>query len=409
MSQQHSKNSVIFTLALVVFVDSLTLALVIPIFAALFNDPHGIMPASASIATRNLYYALLISLPMFALLFGSPILGELSDRYGRRRILLISLFGVALSCMLSVFSLMISSVLLLFLSRILVSLMDGSQAIAQAAIIDISSKAEKTKHISMITMGGVLGFIVGPMVGGILSDKSVCSWFSYQTPFWFAAIVSLVNFFMLNFIFKETRKPAQLHTTSWSTVFKRLLYGFIDKRYLLVSIAFTVIQFVWGGVIQGSTLLLAQRFHYTSLHMGVYMTYISFVFVLFIAVILQTLLKIMSPLKIAKIGLLFVILGTLGFMFGTHSTTMIWLVLIPIAGGIGLFYNASLTLFSNAVGENEQGKMMGITVGLTAIGWLLAGLYIGHFSSVSFALCFAGQAVFALLSLIALLFYKEKA
>ena len=403
-----SQKSTIFTLAFVIFIDSLTLGLVIPIFAMLFNDPQGILPATASIASRNLYYALIVSLPMFALLFGSPILGELSDRYGRKIILLWSLLGVALSCMLSVFSLVIGSVLVLFISRIMVSMMDGSQAIAQAAIIDISTKETKTKNISIITLGSILGFIIGPLAGGILADKNVCAWFSYQTPFWFAAIASLINLLMLNFIFKETRKPSDRHTTSWGAVFISLLKGFVDKRYRLISIAFIIVQFVWGGAIQASSLLLAQRFHYTSLHLGLFMTYISLVFVFFIGVVLQQLLKVISPLNIARIGLLLVAIGGLTFMTGVHDTTIIWLAIIPIAGGIGLFYNASLTLFSNCVSDNDQGKMMGITVGFTAIGWLFAGLYIGHLSSVSYALCFAGMAIFAVASFITLLIYKEK-
>lgn len=408
MQPIKSQKSTIFTLAFVIFIDSLTLGLVIPIFAMLFNDPQGILPATASIATRNLYYALIISLPMFALLFGSPILGELSDRHGRKVILLWSLLGVALSCILSVFSLVIGSVLVLFISRIMVSMMDGSQAIAQAAIIDISSKKDKTKNISMITLGSILGFIIGPLAGGILADKNVCAWFTYQTPFWFAAIVSLINFFMLNFIFKETRKPSERRATSWGTVFMGLLKGFVDKRYVLISIAFITIQFVWGGVIQASTILLTQRFHYTSLHLGLFMTYISFSFVFFIGVVLQLLLKVISPVQIARIGLLLVALGMFIFMLGVNKTIVIWLALIPIAGGVGLFYNSSLTLFSDSVGENEQGKMMGITVGLTAIGWLFSGLYIGHLSTVSYALCFAGMASFAVVSFIILLIYKEK-
>ena len=408
MRAVKSQKSTIFTLAFVIFIDSLTLGLVIPIFAMLFNDPHGILPASASIATRNLYYALLVSLPMFALLFGSPILGELSDRHGRKIILLWSLLGVALSCMLSVFSLVVGSVLILFISRIMVSMMDGSQAIAQAAIIDISSKADKTKNISIITLGSILGFIVGPLAGGILADKNVCAWFTYQTPFWFAAIASLINFFMLNFIFQETRKPRERSTTSWGAVFVRLLKGFVDKRYVLISIAFILIQFVWGSVIQASSILLAQRFHYTSLHLGLFMTYISVAFVFFIGVVLQQLLKIIAPVQIARIGLLCVALGMLVFMLGVNNPVVIWLAVFPVAGGVGLFYNASLTLFSNSVSENDQGKMMGITVGLTAMGWLFAGLYIGHLSVVSYTLCFAGMAAAAVASFIILLIYKEK-
>ena len=245
MTTHHSHKITIMSLALVVFIDVLTIGLVFPLFAALFNDPHGILPIDTTIATRNLFYTLIISLPMFALMFGSPVLGEFSDRWGRRIILLISLFGVFLSCLLSIISFYISSVLLLFISRILVALMDGSQAIAQATIVDISQPQDKVKNLSLITLASTTGFIVGPIVGGILSDHQLCSWFGYETPFWFAAVLALANFILLKHTFVETRVLEHKQSLSWSAVFLRLFNGFIDKRYYCLSIGFIAAQFAW--------------------------------------------------------------------------------------------------------------------------------------------------------------------
>jgi MFS family permease len=405
MTKINNQNKMtIYTLCFVIFIDVLTIGLVIPIFAALFNDPHGILPTNTPIETRNMLYALIISLPMFALLFGSPILGELSDRWGRKNVLLFSLIGVFMSCLLSVLSFYLSSMVLLFISRLLVMLMDGSQAIAQAAIVDISEPGNKVKNMSYISIAGTFGFIVGPILGGILSDKGLCSWFGYQTPFWAAAFIALINAFVLKFIFTDTRTIQQHIPASWSEVFQRLFKGFFDKRYRKLCFVFIALQFVWSGVFQASSLLLAQKFHYSTSWLGYFCGFIGVVFSFFLIVALNYFLKLFSTLNIARIGSVLLCFGALVYAVWPHELFAIWLGIIPIAGGMALSYNTLLALFSDAVAENEQGKVMGITVGLVAIAWLLAGLFIGYMTPIGYSWTFYGEVVVAALAVLSLFF-----
>lgn len=407
MTTEKSTKATIYTLAFVILIDVLTIGLVIPIFAALFNDPNGILPADTAMSTRNLLYSLILSLPMFALLFGSPVLGELSDRWGRKSVLLISLFGVFVSCLLSVFSFYIDSLILLFISRILVALMDGSQAIAQAAIIDISPKGEKVKNMALITLASTIGFIIGPFLGGILSDKNLCSWFGYQTPFWAAAIIALINFFLLKKIFHDTRQLKQHQPSAWGQVFKRLVKGFVDKRYMWLSVAFTIAQFCWASIFQASSLLLAQKFHYTGAQLGFFTGYLAAVFSFFILVILRLLLRYYSNLTLARVGLFLFGLGMLGYVLFLKSELAVWLAIIPVNLGMALAYNTLLGMFSNAVGDDEQGKVMGVTIGFVAIGWMISGLYIGYLTAVSYAVTFAGVAIASFVGFAVLLLHRN--
>jgi len=281
MLTDRSHKITILSLALVIFINTITIGLVFPLFAALFNDPHGILPAATTIATRNLLYSMIISLPMFALLFGSPILGELSDRWGRRPVLLLSLFGIFISCLLSVLSFYLVSIVLLFVSRILVALMDGSDAVAQAAIVDISHADNKVKNMSLITFASTMGFIVGPIVGGVLSDPNIYAGFSYKLPFLMAALLTLLNFILLRYTFTETRKLEKKEPLRWSVIFLSLFRGFIDKRYFCLSAAFIASQFTWAGLYQASNLLLAQKFHYSAAQLGLFSAYIAALFSLF--------------------------------------------------------------------------------------------------------------------------------
>lgn len=406
MVRQCSHKLTILTLALVIFIDSLTLGLVIPIFAALFNDPYGILPIATSQSDRNLFFSMAVSLPMFAMLFGGPILGELSDRWGRKTVLMVSLTGIFLSCLASVLSFYVGSVLILIISRIFVNLMDSSQAIAQAAIIDISHPDEKVKNMSLITIAGSLGWIVGPVLGGLLADPKICAWFSYDTPFWASALLALINLIALQYFFVETRVPTEHEKHSWITVFGKVLNGFSDRRIVLLSIGFGALQFAWAGIYQVTNLLLADRFQYGAAKLGIFSTYIALIFTLFLAIILPKFLRIFSLLSVARTGLALAMLSCVLFMIWQTNQLLIWFALIPGIVGMGMSYNTILGLYSNAVGANEQGKVMGVSTGVVALAWLLSGIYIGNITAISYTLTFAGQAVVTGLGLLVLLFYR---
>jgi MFS family permease len=392
MTKSHQKSD-IYALAFVILIDTMTIGLVIPIFAALFNDANGILPAATSSSDRAMLYSLVISLPMFALLFGAPILGEMSDRLGRRTILLFSLLGVFFSCLLSVLSLSMNSVVLLFISRFCVSMMDGSQAIAQAAIVDISAPEDKVKNMSLMTFAAIMGFIIGPLLGGLLADKNLVSWFNYETPFWAAAILALANFFILRRLFKETFIPAKKSALSLTHIFIRLCKGFIDTRYWKLSLAFICSQFTWAGLFQSSTFMLAENFHYSAGKLGLFAAYIGLLFSIFLLGFIRIFLRYISVLNLARMGAFLLGNGLLWFSFAVGSELSIWLALIPTAAGMALSYNTLLALFSDAVGADEQGRIMGVTMGLVAIAWLFAGLYTGHFSAISYHLTYLGQAI----------------
>jgi DHA1 family tetracycline resistance protein-like MFS transporter len=403
-----SRKTTIFALSLVILIDSLTIGLVIPLFAALFNDPHGILPATATMSQRNMWYALIFSLPMFAMLFGAPLLGEWSDRIGRKKVLVFSLVGVAISCLLSVASFYASSVILLLLSRVFVGLLDSSQAIAQAAIIDISTDdQDKVKNLTFVTFVSTLGWIIGPILGGILSDAHLCSWFNYRVPFWVASGLALLNVLWLQRAFHETRVIKNDVVKPWTHVLANLIKSFFDKRIILLSIGFLCLQFSWSGVYQVSNLLLAQKFHYPSAKLGLFSTYLAFFFSISIMVLVRVFLKYLSIVNLVRTGFFIFFIGILFWTIMIHHEWAIWVAIIPMTIGIAMTFNSLMTLFSDAVTKDEQGKVMGIMTGLVAIAWLLAGLYSGMATSLSYTFTLIGFCIVALAAFIISLFYHK--
>ena len=206
MSSKHTFFASAGPLLLVLLIDGMGLGLVFPIMNGLIFDPNsGFLPPSLLTPTmQNLIYGAIVGIFMLCWFFGAAILGDLSDKIGRKKSLMICLFGAFLSYLLSAIAVLSHSLTLLIIGRIVAGFTSGSQPIAQAAIIDLSSEEHKTRNIGLILLSLSIGFIVGPLFGGILSDSNFVSWFNFSIPFIFAAIVAFLNIGLLWWLFSET-------------------------------------------------------------------------------------------------------------------------------------------------------------------------------------------------------------
>jgi len=123
----------------------------------------------------------------------TPILGQLADRYGRKKVLAFSIGGTAISYALFALGIYTKSIPLLFFARILDGISGGNISVAQAVIGDVSNAKNRAKNFGLVGVSIGIGFILGPFIGGKLSDPAVISWFDAATPFWFAAFLSIIN------------------------------------------------------------------------------------------------------------------------------------------------------------------------------------------------------------------------
>jgi DHA1 family tetracycline resistance protein-like MFS transporter len=143
---------------------------------------------SVSLATRTIILGLLIASFPIAQFFGAPILGALSDKHRRKRLLIISLARTFIGYILFGIDIVTHDIYLLFISRIIDGFTGGNITIAMSAISDVSSPEEKVKRFGLVGMSFGLGIIIGPNIGGILADSHTLSWFIFATPIRFAAI-----------------------------------------------------------------------------------------------------------------------------------------------------------------------------------------------------------------------------
>ncbi|MGE3919394.1 MAG: MFS transporter [Gammaproteobacteria bacterium] len=192
-------------LFLVILIDGVGLGLIAPVLTQMvIGDDSNFLPHTVSSHYRYLMYDIIFSSFMFCWFFGAAFLGDLSDQIGRKKSLFICLTGTFIGYLLSAFSILLSSVLIFILGRIISGLTAGSQSIAQAAIIDLSTDEHKARNIGIMLFFASLGFILGPLIGGFFSNPAIVHWFNTITPFYIAAGLAFLNIILLWIFFRET-------------------------------------------------------------------------------------------------------------------------------------------------------------------------------------------------------------
>jgi MFS family permease len=392
---------VLLPLFMVIFVDVMGLCIVFPVLAPLFYNPQlSILPANTSLAMRNLFYGLMMTMWPIFMFIAAPIIGDLSDKLGRKRVILLCLFGEAASYLIGAAAITTSSMILFLLSRILAGVFSGSQPIAQAAIADISTPETKTRNMSNIVLAATLGVVLGPLIGGFTSAKELVSWFNFATPFQIAAAIALLNAVLLMATFKETHPQKKEQKLQLMKSLFLFAGAFKNKKIRFLSVAFLLIQLSWSLYFQSLAYFLVKKFNFNASHIGIFYGVIGLAATISLTYFIRFLIKLLKSDKhIFIIGAVFQVFGAvcavvfnlLGWQYTAVSLSAI---------GIALTYTVGISLYSNSVGGEHQGWIMGISAAICGAAWAITAIMTGALMSISLILPFSVSAVLAALSLL---------
>lgn len=404
------KKGNLLTLFAIVFLDLMGIGIMIPVLAPMMLDTTSLLvPTHWTGADRNIALGFLVATYPLAQFFGAPILGALSDHYGRKKLLSTSLFGTLVGYLLFATGLLTQQLWLLYFSRALDGFTGGNIGVANSAIADISTEENRTKNFGLIGMAFGLGFIFGPYVGGILADPSVLPWFGPATPFWFAALLSLCGLTLLTFLFKETLK-----TKSHQPI--HLLMGFrhIAKAFQMhnLKIMFLVIFLHTLGFCfytQFMPVFLVQKFNMNSAAIGTLFAFIGIWIALTQGLFLRGVTRFAKPRQILRFSLL----GLSALLFLTPNAPTISLLYLTqpfMALAEGLTFPSTTAVVSELSLKEEQGEAMGVTQSLRALGQALPALIAGFLVSISQNLAIlTGAAIILLAWAIFVICYAERA
>ena len=361
-------------LLLVLFIDSMGMGLFFPVLSSLIIDPSlHFLAGDYTIEKRQFIYGVIISVYMFSWFFGAAILGDVSDFIGRKKSLLICLGGAVLGYIAAGVSIGMHSIALMVVGRLIAGFTAGSQAIAQAAIVDISDAGNKSRNMSWMVLTLSLGFLMGPILGGILSSPQLVSWFNYTIPMYFAAFISLVNIVLLSYLFNETFIPTKKFVLNWFRALEVFISAFRHRRVRNLSIVLLFMQVGWGAYFSFIITFMVSLFHFTALQSGLFLSLVALGFSTGSGIVAPLCLKWMSLRQSVIINFMTASVMIL-IMVITQSLYIALVVGFIVGANIAVLYGNLLTLFSNQVSPEEQGWVMGMTGSVGALCFAVTSL-----------------------------------
>src|ERR1051326_5641565 len=361
------RRSPLLVMFIPVFIDLVVCGSVIPVLPFYVEGTNF----NASPRMVGLLFA---SYSVMQLIF-TPILGRLSDKYGRRPILFFSLLGTSAGFLLLGFA---TTLWMLFFGRILDGITGGNISTAQAYIADITTEENRAKGMGLIGAAFGLGFIFGPAIGGILSRWGI------HVPFFFAAAMCFANALLLYFTLPETvtaDHPAKHRAggRSWRNVgraLKQPKLAFVLVIYFLFLVAFSIMT-------TSFSLYTMFRFGYDAQHTGYLFAYVGLIAVIIQGGLIGRLVKRFGELPLVMVGALCFAISLFAVPFvGPAAGGLAGLL---IGGGVFSMGNSLATpaltsLASKSVGAEQQGVILGVTQSTAslarAVGPSLAALLI---------------------------------
>ena len=354
-------------LLLVVFIDLLGFGIVIPILPLLIERVGG------SVFLVGVVIALF---SLFQFLF-SAILGRLSDKYGRRPILILSSFINSMSYFLVFFS---QTLLIIFIARIIAGIGSASISVATAYIADSSTLHQRTKRMGFLGAAFSLGFIVGPLLGGVVSEK-----FGIGAPFLIPALLSLVNTLLIFVILPESNKSFQKDIKIEFFNIKVTREVLQPKNMSFLLAIFFFVNFALSLIIGVFPIFSKERFGWSESQNGYYFSLIGIGSFITQAYLISLFLKKINETQMIKLG--FVFFGSAVILLGFSPFG--WLALIA-----GLFTSVGFSLLNVNVQSlislesdpKEQGIVLGVAQSFASLARVFGPLLGGTLASLNITL-----------------------
>ena len=345
-----NRSAAISFIFITLLIDVTGIGLIIPVVPGLIKELiHGSV-SDSSRYSGWLTFAYAVMQFIFA-----PLLGNLSDRYGRRPIILISLFGLGIDY---IFLALAPSIGWLFLGRIIAGLGGASITTATAYIADISTPQNRAQNFGMVGAAFGVGFILGPVLGGLLGEWGL------RVPFMVAALLSFLNFAYGYFVLPESLSVENRRKFEWkranplSSIKQLKKYPAVSGlviSYFLIYLAANSVQSTWS-------FFTIQQFSWNPRMIGISLGLVG----LLVGIVQGGLIRLINPLignkRSVYIGMALYTIGLILFSIASQSW-MMFVFLVPYCLG-GICGPALQSIISGQVPANQQGELQG---GLTSI------------------------------------------
>ena len=337
-----------------VLLDMVGIGIIVPVLPSLIESLSGQGISEASVVGGWLFMA--YSATQFLC---GPLIGNLSDAYGRRPVLLLSIFGLGVDYLVTAFA---PTVGWLFLGRLLAGLCGASYTTASAYVADVTEPEERARAFGRIGAAFGIGFVLGPAIGGLLSH------FGPRVPFFVASGCSLVNFAFAYFILPESLAPDRRRPFEWIRANPLGAMLALRARPILVRWGIAIFltflaQAVYPAVWAFATIA---RYGWDATRIGLSLAFYGIVSAVFQGTLVGPSIRLIGESRAARVGTVVAVLGALGYGFATQG----WMIYALIVLGCfqGIAQPAIGALMSHEVDVDQQGELQGAVASLQALG-----------------------------------------
>jgi len=359
-------KKMLFSVILVVFIDLLGFSLILPLL------PYY----AKTFGANGFVTGVLVSSYAAMQLLGAPVLGRLSDRFGRRPVLLLSIFGTFIGFLLLGFA---TTLWMLFASRLIDGITGGNISVAQAYISDVTDPKDRAKSLGLIGAAFGLGFIIGPVTGGVLSQ------WGYALPAFAAAGLAFINLLLVFFWLPESltperraampvKQPSISMSALWIAL-KRPFTGSILITRFFFGLAFALFQTIFA-------IYALERFNLTAIQTGYVLTYVGVLSVITQGFLIGRITQRYREDLLIMVSVVVMAFGLLGWAF---APTVLFLLVImaPTAVAGGLLNTVLTSTLTKAVTSDEVGGIIGFSTSIESLTRVIAPT-LGGFLLVSF-------------------------
>jgi DHA1 family tetracycline resistance protein-like MFS transporter len=352
--------------------------IIIPVLPGLVTQFRG-----GNIADGSDYYGWLVGVFAAMQFVASPILGSLSDRFGRRKVILIALAGTAVDYVIMGLA---PNMGWMFVGRMISGVTAGALATCNAYIADVTPPEKRAQGFGLVGAAFGLGFVIGPAIGGLLGQYSI------RLPFFVAAGCVAINWLYGAFVLPESLPAENRRPFSWrranpvgSLLALRRFRGVMDLAWMhfIYMSASTMLQSIW-------VLYTGYRYHWTTLEIGLSLTFIGMMAVVVQGGLVRRIIARTGERKGLVIGLVNSAVIMAGYGLATKGWMIYGLMIVGAWGGIA--GPSAQALITKHVPANEQGAVQGSLSGLTS----LAGIFAPIVAAWSFGRCIAADAAWHL-------------